>query len=241
VATSYGDIFRKKGKVVKNLVKLDFGDSQEKTNSENGESCSGSGSKKRNKVSRKASKISVGDISEVKEDPTTKLTAKILVGEEKLSPLVRGLLSAAKEDDNEEILQELSTMNESTKTAKFSEGLSSSSSGSNTARTVTNGDERGYSNKDNVKGSPLSSAKKSSRGNSASSGSQCSNAKEDMKGRRLRSARPTDKAATHRKQSYADKVAMSSFCGGQSCERKEIILCQVEVNFFFCFVSDFKV
>ena len=151
MATSYGDIFRKKGKVVKNLMKLDFGDSQEKTNSENGESCSESGSKKSNKGSRKASKISVGDISEVKEDPTTKLTAKILVGEEKLSPLVRGLLSAAKEDDNEEILQELSTMNESTKTTKFSEGLSSSSSGSSTARTVTNGDKRGDSNKEKCK------------------------------------------------------------------------------------------
>ena len=202
MATSYGDTFRKKGKVLKNLMKLDFGDSQEKTNTENGESGSEIGSKKSNKGSRKASKISGGDISEVKEDLRTKLTAKIMVGEEKLSPLVRGLLSAAKEDDNQEILQELSAMNESTKTTKYSEGLSSSSSVSSTDRTVTTGGKRGNSNKENIKGSPLSSAKKSSRGPSASSGSQCSNAK-DMKGRRLRSARPTDKDATHRKPSSA--------------------------------------
>ena len=190
------DLFLKKGKVVKNLMKLEFGGNGGKT-SEDGESGSEteSAAKTSNKGSRKASKILDGDVLKLSKEKPKKLTAKDLLGEEALSPLVRGLLSAAKEDDNEEILQELSAMtestttkNEKTTTQKFSEGLSSSGGSTDrTEGTETSQDKNRKQKAGSGKVRIMSSPQKSTRGSSASSGSQSSNNK-DQSRRKVASA-----------------------------------------------------
>ena len=135
-------------------MKLDLNGKETKNDEDN---CSEGDPKISNNGSRKGS---------TESEKSKKLTAKEFLGEEKISPLVRGLLSDKTNDDNDDIEKELSEAVEiRAESKRFSEGLSSS--GSSTERTVLTVEEEGRKSRKSGVGSVCSSRKASSRGGSA--------------------------------------------------------------------------
>ena len=99
-------------------------------------------------------------------EKSKKITAKMFLGEEKISPLVRGLLSDKKNEDDYENEKDPSEAVEiRAESKKFSDGLSSS--GSSTERTLRTEDEGGRASRRSGDISVHTLGKKSSRAGSA--------------------------------------------------------------------------